>query len=256
MSRKIVFTSGKGGVGKTTLAANIGARLSLKGEQVVLCDADVGLNNIDVVLGVEKRITYDLADVVEGRCRSRQALVQHPVFPNLYILASNHSAPDKYISPQSLKLVLDNLSAQFDYILIDCPAGIEEGFHRAVAAADEAVVVTTPHLSALRDADKVISVLKSYRMQSVQLIVNMVRGDLLLSGDILSPQEISQILKLPLLAVLPESDDVYKNTLSDRGKAFTFAASNLAGGKKKFYDVTKPYNGLLGRIKLGFKRGV
>ena len=256
MARKIVFTSGKGGVGKTTVAANIGAQLSLKGEQVILCDTDFGLNNIDVVTGIEKRITYDIADVIEGRCRARQALVQHPTFKNLYILASNHSSPDKYISPQAVKLVLDNLAPQFDYILIDSPAGIEEGFHRAVASAEEALIVTTPHLSALRDADKVISVLKSYKLKSVQLIVNMVRGDMLLSGDILSPQEISQILKIPLLAVLPESDDVYLGTLTDKRKVFKMAANNLLGGKTKYYDATKPYSGILGRIKMGLKRGV
>ncbi|MBQ9081611.1 MAG: septum site-determining protein MinD [Clostridia bacterium] len=256
MARKIDFTSGKGGVGKTTVAANIGAQLSLKGEQVILCDTDFGLNNIDVVTGIEKRITYDIADVIEGRCRARQALVQHPTFKNLYILASNHSSPDKYISPQAVKLVLDNLAPQFDYILIDSPAGIEEGFHRAVASAEEALIVTTPHLSALRDADKVISVLKSYKLKSVQLIVNMVRGDMLLSGDILSPQEISQILKIPLLAVLPESDDVYLGTLTDKRKVFKMAANNLLGGKTKYYDATKPYSGILGRIKMGLKRGV
>ena len=256
MARKIVFTSGKGGVGKTTVAANIGAQLALRGEQVILCDTDFGLNNIDVVTGIEKRITYDIGDVIEGRCRARQALVQHPAFKNLYVLASNHSSPEKYISPQAVRLVLDNLSPQFDYILIDCPAGIEEGFHRAVASAEEAVVVTTPHLSALRDADKVISVLKSYRLKSVQLIVNMVRGDLLLNGDILSPQAIADILKIPLLAVLPESDEVYLNTLTDRKKIFRIAANNLAGGKTKYYDATRQYSGVLGRIRMGLKRSI
>lgn len=256
MARKIVFTSGKGGVGKTTVAANIGAQLSLRGEQVILCDTDFGLNNIDVVTGVEKRVVYDIADVIEGRCRARQALVQHPAFKNLYVLASNHSSPDKYISPQSVKLVLDKLASQVDYILIDCPAGIEEGFHRAVASAEEAVVVTTPHLSALRDADKVISVLKSYKMKSVRLIVNMVRGDMLMNGDILSPQEIADILKIPLLAVLPESDDVYLNALDDRKKAFKIAANNLAGGKTKYYDAAKRYSGFLGKIRMGLKRGI
>lgn len=256
MARKIVFTSGKGGVGKTTVAANIGAQLSSRGEQVVLCDTDFGLNNIDVVTGVERRITYDIADVIEGRCRARQALVQHPIFKNLYVLASNHSSPDKYISPQTVKLVLDSLAPQFDYILIDCPAGIEEGFHRAVASAEEAIVVTTPHLSAIRDADKVISVLKSYKMQNVQLIVNMVRGDMLLSGDALYPQEIAEILKIPLLAVLPEADDIYLNTFSDKRKVFKIAANNLAGGKRKIYDATRRYSGFFGRIKMNLKRGV
>ena len=157
MARKIVVTSGKGGVGKTTVASSLAVALAKKGERVVLCDADLGLNNVDVVTGVENLVTYDLVDVIEGRCRAKQALVLHPDIPNLHILTSSHSMPERYVSPQPFKLVLDALSPQFDYILIDCPAGIDEGFHRAVAAANEAIVVTTPHISALRDADKVIT---------------------------------------------------------------------------------------------------
>ena len=182
MARKIVITSGKGGVGKTTVAANLGMRLAAMGERVVLADADFGLNNIDVVCGVENLVTYDIVDAIEGRCRTRQALVQHPEYPNLFILASNHTDPGKYISPQAVRLILDNLAPRFDYILIDSPAGIEGGFHRAVAAAEEALVVTTPHISSLRDADKVIAVLKSYKLKSVDLVINMVRGDMIVDG--------------------------------------------------------------------------
>ena len=254
-ARKIVVTSGKGGVGKTTVCCNLGVQLARQGRRVIVCDLDFGLNNADVVLGVENRALYDVLDAIEGRCRPKQALVTHPRYPALSVLSSGRTL-ERYVSPQAIRLILDTLAPQFDYILIDSPAGIEEGFHRAVASAEEAVVVTTPHLSALRDADKVISVLKSYRLKSVQLIVNMVRGDLLLNGDFLSPQAIADILKIPLLAVLPESDEVYLNTLTDRKKIFRIAANNLAGGKTKYYDATRQYSGVLGRIRMGLKRSI
>ena len=180
MARKIVITSGKGGVGKTTVAVNLAARLAQKGQRVILCDADFGLNNVDVCAGVEHLVTYDIVDVIEGRCRVKQALVRHPKYPNLYVLTSSHSAPERYVSPQSIKLVLENIAPQFDFILIDCPAGLDDGFHRAVATADEALVVTTPHISALRDADKVITVLKSYRLNALGVVLNKVRGDLMI----------------------------------------------------------------------------
>lgn len=259
MARKIVFTSGKGGVGKTTIAANMGIQLARRGEQVVLCDMDLCLNNMDVVTGVEGRGAFGIADVAEGRCRARQALVQHPRYKNLYVLSygSYSRSNESRVTPQSARLVIETLSPQFDYILIDCPAGIEEGFHRAVASAEEALVVTTPHLSALRDADKVITVLKSYGLQSVQLIVNMVRGDMLLNGEILSPAEIASILKIPLFAVFPESDQIYLNTVSDTLKVFKIAADNLTTEKKKrIYDPACRYRGLLGKIRMSIKRGI
>lgn len=253
MTRRIVFTSGKGGVGKTTVAAGIGVQLSRLGNQVVLVDADFGLNNVDVVTGLEKYVTFDLADVVEGRCRARQALVQHPRFPNFYILTGERAATKKYLSPQSLKIVLDGVAPQFDYILVDCPAGLENGFHRAVSLAEEGVVVTTPHISALRDADKVVSALKSYRLKSVELIVNMARGDRIISGDALSPAEIAEILKIPLLAALPEEEDAYLNTFADKRRAYAIAANNLAGGKRRYFDPTKEYLGVLGWLKRRLK---
>ena len=242
MARKIVVTSGKGGVGKTTVAANLGAQLSKRGQRVILCDTDFGLNNMDVVTGVENLVVYDIVDVIEGRCRAKQALVRHPDFGNLYILASNHSAPERYISPQAVKLVLDTLSPQFDFIFIDCPAGIDEGFHRAVATADEAIVVTTPHISALRDADKVITVLKSYQPAAVSLVINMVRGDMLLSGEILSPKEIE--------------DDVFLNNLSDKTRAFKLLAGNLLSDRQKLYDVTRRYSGVIGNIRRILRKGL
>ena len=258
LARKIVFTSGKGGVGKTTVAARLGMCLAEAGERVVLADTDFGLNNIDVVCGVEGLIHYDIVDAIEGRCRAKQALVRHPDFPNLFILASNHSDPNKYISPQAVRLILDNLSHAFDYILIDCPAGIEAGFHRAVASAEEAIVVTTPHVSALRDADKPISALKSYRLKSVDLVVNMARGDMIADGDVLSPREISDILKTPLLGVIPEDDGVYLGERAGGGakKAFRLLAGNVMKGTRRIYNAAGRYGGFFGSIRRSLKKNL
>lgn len=256
MARKIVVTSGKGGVGKTTVAACLAAYLARRGERTVLCDADFGLNNVDVVTGVEDLVTYDLVDVIEGRCRAKQALVRHPDFANLYILTSSHSAPERYVSPQSLKVVLDSLAPRFDYIFIDCPAGVDDGFHRAVASADEALVVTTPHVSALRDADKVITLLKSYELSSLSLVVNKMRGDLLLTGECLSPQEISELLKLPIIGLLPEEYAIYGGEFSHVHPAFKTLGNNLLTGKRKLYDVTRKYTGVFGNLRRILKRSL
>lgn len=233
MARKIVVTSGKGGVGKTTVCCNLAVQLAKKGYRVIVCDLDLGLNNADVVLGMENLAVYDVLDAVEGRCRPRQALVRHPRYPTLYALSSNRYS-GRYISPQAVRLVLDSLSAQFDFILIDSPAGIEEGFHRAASCAEEALLVTTPHISALRDADKVASILKSYRFSRVFLAVNMMRKDLVRRGDIVSPYEISAALRLPLAASLPEEDKVFVNNIFERSRAFrALAACIAAGGETK-----------------------
>ncbi len=254
MARKIVVTSGKGGVGKTTVAVYLSAQLAKKGLRVVLCDADFGLNNVDVSAGVENLVTYDIVDVIEGRCRAKQALVKHPVYPNLFILTSSHSAPERYVSPQAVKVVLDGLAPLFDFIIIDCPAGIDEGFHRAVATADEAIIVTTPHISALRDADKVITLLKSYRLNGLSLAINMVRGDLLLSGECLSPKEIGELLKTPLIAVIPEEYSIYEGNLGEVHPSFKLMTGNLLTGKKRLYDVTKKYGGIIGNVRRVLRR--
>ncbi len=255
MARKIVVTSGKGGVGKTTVTANLGVQLAKKGLRVIVCDLDFGLNNIDVVLGLENRALYDVVDAIEGRCRPKQALVRHPLYPTLYSLTSNHLA-DRYVSPQAIRLVLDSLAPQYDYILIDSPAGIEEGFHRAVAAADEALLVTTPHISAMRDADRVVGMLRSYRLEQTGLVVNQVRGDMLKRGEVLSPEEISETLRIPLVAVIPEEDRIFLDNISEKSRAFRLLASVCAGGKVKIVDAQKGYGGLFGAIRRGLKRNL
>ncbi len=254
MARKIVVTSGKGGVGKTTVATHLAVQLALKGQRVILCDADFGLNNVDVTAEIEGLVVYDIVDVIEGRCRAKQALVRHPRCGNLHILTSSHAAPERYVSPQSVKIVLDTLAPQFDFILIDCPAGIDEGFHRAVATADEAIVVTTPQITALRDADKVLTVLKSYRLNELSIVVNMLRGDLIVSGDMLSPNSIAELLKTPLLGVLPEEYGIFSGTKTDEHPAFQILANNLMTGGQKLYDVTKKYVGFMGNIRRVLKK--
>lgn len=258
MARKIVVTSGKGGVGKTTVAACLGMRLAAMGERVVLADIDFGLNNIDVVCGVEEGILYDVSDVIAGRCRPAQALVRCPDHPNLFVLASNHAPIDQYVSPQAVRLVLDGLAPRYDYVLIDSPAGIGSGFHRAAASAEEALVVTTPHVSALRDADKVISVLKSYKMKSVRLVVNMVRGDMLAEGEILSPTEIADALKVPLVGVIPQDDGIFLGEKSRVGgyRALKIFAGNVRNGTQKLYDPSCRYGGFWGSIRRSLKKSL
>ena len=230
MARKIVITSGKGGVGKTTVTANLGVQLAKSGYRVIVCDLDFGLNNIDVVLGVENLSTFDVVDAVEGRCRPKQALVRHPRYPTLYSLASNRIS-DRYVSPQAVRLILDSLSPQFDFILIDSPAGIDDGFHRAVACAEEALLVTTPHISAMRDASRVAGMLKSYRLSRVGLVVNMVRSDLVRRGEILTPEEISEALKVPLTAIVPEEDRIFLDNVTDRFRPFRLLAGFYTGSR-------------------------
>lgn len=256
MARKIVVTSGKGGVGKTTVAAYVSAQIARRGARVVLCDADFGLNNVDVATGVENGVVYDVVDVIEGRCRAKQALVRHESIHNLYVLTSGRSAPERYVSPQAFKVVLEALAPQFDFIFIDCPAGIDEGFHRAVASADEALVVTTPHISALRDADKVVTLLKNYSLSSVSVVVNKVRGELLLDGESLYPQEIEEILKTPVVGVLPEEYSIYKGGVEEPHAAFKILANNLLTGKRRLYDPTKKYVGLFGGVRRFLKKSL
>lgn len=260
MARKIVITSGKGGVGKTTVTANLGLGLSELGARVALIDVDFGLNNLDVVMGLETKVLYDVSDVLDGRCRVKQALVQDGEHKNLYLLPSGGLKTTSAVTGQNLKIIVESLSPLFDYIIIDCPAGVDMGFHRAVSCADEAVVVTTPCPSSLRDADKVISILKSYRLGKISLAVNRVRGDLVLGEKILSPRDIEAILKTPLIAVVPDEDEVFLRgavgTGTRAGKAFKMFALNVHKGLSKLYDPTARYSGFFGSIKRSLRKTV
>ena len=232
MARKIVVTSGKGGVGKTTVCCNLGVQLARRGCRVIVCDLDFGLNNADVLLGVENRGLYDLLDVIEGRCRPKQALLTHPAYPTLSVLSSNRVL-ERYLSPQAIRLVLQSLSAQYDYILLDSPAGIDDGFHRAAACADEALLVTTPHIFALRDADRVAGILKSYRFSEVGLAVNLVRKELVRRGDILAPEEIAEILRLPLVGTIVEDERLLIDPVSLRARGFRALAEHYVFGTEQ-----------------------
>lgn len=264
MARKIVITSGKGGVGKTTICANLGARLASLGFRVCLIDVDIGLNNLDVVMGIEKRVMFDLVDAIEGRCRAKQALVQDHRIPSLYIMPSAHSYNHTtIITGEKIKEIIENLDPNFDYILIDCPAGVENGFHRAVFCANEAIIVVTPHISSIRDADKVLSILSGYDLIHKSLVVNRIRGDLVLNGEMLEVEEIVRILKVKLLGVIPEDDDIsalstYGGLASGNGagRAFTLLCENLHEGTKKIYDYTMRYRGFFGNFRRNIKRKI
>lgn len=262
MARVIVVSSGKGGVGKTTVTANIGRALGKMGLSVVLMDTDVGLNNLDVAMGIENHIVYDLVDVIENRCRIKQALIQDGETGSVYTMPSAHTYEQAKITGANIKYIISQLSDRFDYILLDCPAGIELGFHRAVAAASEAIVVTTPHISAIRDADKVINILKTYDIKSPGLIINRARGDLMLNYEMLGVDDIVNLLKLSPVGVIPESDDI-TTCNSTGGKlrhgssaefAFTLIAENIHKGTRKIYDCTHRFKGVFGRLKRNLKR--
>ena len=206
MSRAIVITSGKGGVGKSSLSVCIGRELASRGKKIVLIDADIGLNNLDVITGVESNLSFDLFDAISGKCRVKQALIESPLSTNLFVLPSAHTLSSAEISSQDFKLAIESVEGLFDYVLIDCPAGIDLGFHRAVSTADKGIIVVTPTITSVRDADKVISILKSYRLKGIHLIVNRLRGDLVLSGESLSAEDIENTLKIQLIGVIPEDD--------------------------------------------------
>lgn len=265
MARKIVITSGKGGVGKTTVAANLGAKIAATGKRVVLVDLDIGLNNLDIVMGIENKVVYDIIDCVKGRCRIKQALIAPDKnYPSLYVLPSCHGYDKASVTGQNIKIVIDKLAVVFDYILIDCPAGIENGFHRAASVADEAIIVTTPHMSSIRDAEKVIEVLRSYELCAMTTLINRVRGDLILSGDMVDVKTIFEELGLPAAGIIPEDDSisvksVYGGVLdisSGAEEAFTVLASNIINGKNHIYDYKSFYSGFFGKIRRVIKRKV
>jgi len=260
MARKIVITSGKGGVGKTTVCANLGLHLAEMGLRVVMLDVDIGLNNLDVIMGVENKVVFDLVDVIENKCRSKQALIQDFYISNLYTLPSVHSYNASRVTGEGIKQVIAGLDVFFDYILIDCPAGVDAPFHRAVYGADEAIVVVTPHLSSLRDADKVLNILVGYNIRSVSLVVNRVRGDLILEREIMNTAEISEMLSSNLIGAIPEDDNLAngllrKNT-SEAYRAFELLALNVHKETNKIYDCTLKYKGLTGAFKRNLRRKI
>lgn len=254
MARRIVVTSGKGGVGKTTFVSSLGMMLGKMGYRTLLIDMDFGLNNLDVLMGIENKIVYDIIDVLEGKCQPKQALVQDFEIPNLYTFPSTHGFCKVRFGARELSTIISDLERYFDYVIIDCPAGIDGGFKRAVNSGNEYIVVTTPHLSAVRDADKVIANLKS---DNPFLVINRARGDLILDNKMLSVSDITDALNAKLLGVIPEDDSVcYQmitgNKFDEDAPIMTsmkMIAQNLSSGTQKIYDCTKKYKGIFGSFR-------
>ena len=208
MSEVIVVTSGKGGVGKTTTTANVGTGLAFLGKKVVLIDTDIGLRNLDVVMGLENRIVYNLVDVIEGNCRLKQALIRDKRYPNLYLLPSAQTRDKTAVKPEQMKKLTTQLREMFDYVVLDCPAGIERGFQNAIAGADRAIVVTTPEVSAIRDADRIIGLLNAYEFSKIDLVVNKLRSDMIKRGDMMSIDDVASILSIKLLGAIYDDENV------------------------------------------------
>jgi len=245
-SQVIVITSGKGGVGKTTTVANVATALARIPYKVVVLDLDIGLKKLDLVLGLENRVIYDIVQVVEGECTLKQALVKDKRFPDLYMLPAAQTRNKDDLTPDQVIDICDQLRPDFDFILIDCQAGIEQGFRNAIAAADKAIVVTNPEVSAVCDADRIIGMLESANYTVIQLVVNRLRADMVKSGDMLSIEDLLEHLCIDLLGVVPEDKSVVISTnkgepiiLNERSKAaaaFNNIALRLTGQEVPFLD--------------------
>ena len=223
----IVVTSGKGGVGKTTTTANIGAGLALRNRKVVLIDADIGLRNLDVVMGLENRIVFDLVNVVEKTCKIKQALIKDKRFENLFLLPAAQTREKDSIKPEQMKELCEELCKEFDYIIIDCPAGIEQGFKNAIAGADQAIIITTPDVSAVRDADRIIGLLQAHEIPAPRLIVNRVRQQMVRKGDMMDIDDVNDILAIELLGVVPDDESIIVST--NRGEPSVMESGTKAG---------------------------
>lgn len=214
MGEAIVITSGKGGVGKTTTSANIGTALALLGKKVCMVDTDIGLRNLDVVMGLENRIVYDLVDVAEGRCQLTQALIKDKRFDELYLLAAAQTKDKHAVDPEQVRNIVQTLKKDFDYVIIDCPAGIEQGFRNAIAGADQAIVVTTPENAAVRDADRIIGLLEGSGLKSPKLVINRIRPNMMKQGDMLDVDDVCSVLAIDLLGLVPDDEQVIKSANS------------------------------------------
>lgn len=227
MSEAIVVTSGKGGVGKTTTSANLGVALALAGKQVVIVDADIGLRNLDVVLGLENRIVYDLVNVIEGECKLRQAVIKDKRLKGLHMLPAAQTRDKNAVRPDDMKRLVAEMKESFDYVILDCPAGIEQGFKNSIAGADRAIIVTNPEVSAIRDADRVIGLIEANELPEPKLIINRYRPGMVSRGEMMSRQDILEILAIPLLGIVPEHEDVVVST--NRGNPAAFDDNSPVG---------------------------
>ncbi len=237
MSEVIVVTSGKGGVGKTTTTANIGTGLAQMGKKVVVVDADIGLRNLDVVMGLENRIVYDLVDIVEKKCKMKQGLIKDKRLEGLYLIPAAQTKDKTAVNPDQMIELTNELKESFDYVIVDCPAGIEQGFKNAIAGADRALVVTTPEVSAVRDADRIIGLLDASGITDHKLIVNRIRPDMVKRGDMMDVDDILDILAVDLIGIVPDDEAIVVST--NRGEPVVTDKNSLAG---------KAYNNIVNRI--------
>ncbi|HHY68618.1 MAG TPA: septum site-determining protein MinD [Bacillota bacterium] len=240
MSEAIVITSGKGGVGKTTACANLGVALASMGYKVVLVDADIGLRNLDVVLGLENRIVYDLVDVVEGSCRLRQALIKDKRIDGLFLLPAAQTRDKTAVNPEQMEELIERLKEDHDYVLVDSPAGIEQGFRNAISGTDRALIVTTPEVSAVRDADRIIGMLESLELSDPALIVNRIKPKMVAKGDMMDISDIMDILAISLIGVVPEDEYIVIST--NRGEPAALAANNSKAGQA-FRNIARRISG-------------
>ena len=256
MGEVIVITSGKGGVGKTTSSANIGTGLAKLDKSVLMIDTDIGLRNLDVVMGLENRIVYNLVDVIEGECRLKQALIKDRHYPNLQLLPSAQTKDKSAVRPEQMIKLINGLKKNLDYIILDCPAGIEQGFRNAIAAADRALVVTTPEVSAIRDADRIIGLLEEKGIRRNHLIVNRLRPELVKRGDMMSAQDIIDLLGVPLIGVIPDDEAVIVATNQGQsliegetlpGQAYRNIVRRIAGEDVPYLDLNR-HGGFLSRL--------
>src|SRR5512145_204442 len=235
----ITVTSGKGGVGKTTTTANLAVALAIGGRKVVCIDGDIGLRNLDVVLGLENRIVYDLVDVVEGRCRLRQALIRDKRLPELYLIPAAQTRDKSAVSPSDMVRLCDELRHEFNWIVIDSPAGIERGFRNAIAPADSVLVVTNPEVSAVRDADRIIGLVEAEEKGPARLVINRIKPNMVKRGEMLSTEDVLELLAVELIGLVPDDDNVVTSTnrglpivlngKSRSGQAFRNIARRLEG---------------------------
>lgn len=227
--RVIVVTSGKGGVGKTTASANIGVALANSGAQVALVDMDIGLRNLDILMGLENRVVYNLVDVVEEKCKLRQALVKDKKLPNLCLLPAAQTRDKTAVNAEQMKKLTAELAGMFDFVVVDSPAGIESGFQNAVAGAHEAIVICTPEMSAVRDADRVIGLLEARKEEISQyrLIINRIRPNMVKTNDMMSVEDVLEILSVKLLGVVPEDEEVIIST--NKGEPLSGTENSKAG---------------------------
>jgi septum site-determining protein MinD len=258
MAQVITITSGKGGVGKTTSTANLGTALAMQGAKVVVIDADIGLRNLDVVMGLENRIVYDLVDAIEGRCRLRQALIRDKSLSELYLLPAAQTRDKDAVSPEDMIALCNQLRPDFDFVLIDSPAGIEGGFRNAIAPADGVLIVTTPEVSAVRDADRIVGMAEAFEKSHPRLIINRIRPKMVSRGDMMTTEDVVEILAIDLIGIVPDDESIITSTNrgevavldqnSLAGRAFSNIARRLRGEDVPFMNIDDAQGGVIERF--------